>query len=347
MSEQHSATWNSSIYNALYGLNESYIRVLYYNASYHWVETPFQIDEKGWIFTWQDHGDSMSRDPFLNWTHTFVSYNGSSDYEQSYAGDTQVPFHLDYDDEICFYAQNGRRVTSQTWWNYEQFPYRLEINVTDPIDGGVSFMYIYFNNETPQGTPTYQSYVNWNPSTMTISTEIYEKRFKSSDPDITDVMRVIAPGSDGKNSLEEADKAFAGAHIRIEFLFGPYEDDFDLMCHGTWGGSYYDDSATGIDNVNEEAVQLSSPDPGDTPGWTGWDTAGDKLAVRNGPIRVILTKQNCSAIVTGHCLCKNTDEEMVEITNFTNNISLPIIHPLVGINSDEINKKCKDIGLKV
>ncbi|MFX1450159.1 MAG: hypothetical protein ACFFCM_04915, partial [Promethearchaeota archaeon] len=35
------------VYAALQGLNESYIRVLYYNATNHWVEVPFQIDEKG------------------------------------------------------------------------------------------------------------------------------------------------------------------------------------------------------------------------------------------------------------------------------------------------------------
>ncbi|MFX1450911.1 MAG: hypothetical protein ACFFCM_08715 [Promethearchaeota archaeon] len=189
------------INKSLYGLNESHIRVLYYNSTYQWVEVPFQIDEKGWVKTWQDGDGKMDTyDPVLNYTHLFVSRNGTNNYEPTdpYGRDTgtQVPYALDYDDEICFYAENGKHVSPKIWWKNQDFPYRLEINITDPIDNGTSYMYIYFNNFTTYSIPNYDSYVNWDSTTLNITTQIYQKRFNINDPDIVDLVRILSPGSD-------------------------------------------------------------------------------------------------------------------------------------------------------
>ncbi len=273
------------IFNALEGLNESHIRILYYNTSNQWIEVPFQIDEKGWILTWQNG-------PILNYSYTYVSQNGSNNYEPTdpYGRDTglQIPYAIDYDDEICFYAENGKWVPSTVWWNESNFPYRININITDPVDGGQSFMYIYYNNETGQGIPLYESYVNWDPSNLTITTQTYQTSFDAYDPDIRNLLRILSPSSDGMDILEEGSKSFGSVQINIP-IFGTFH--LDLMTHGNWSGIYYNGTACGIDNPNEEAIQLSSPDPSNTRGWVGWDTEGDRLAIKNGPIRVILLKQ--------------------------------------------------------
>ncbi len=290
------------VFSALGGLNESYIRVLYYNASNQWVEVPYQIDEKGWPLMW-DWGmlsgplGNPLYDPIFNSTHTYVSKNGTDNYEpiDLYGRDTgtQVPYAIDYDDEICFYMENGRYVGENTWWDRQNFPWRLEINISDPIDGGVSFMYIYFNNITKQEIPTFQTKVSWDPSNLTVTTPIYQKRFNNNDPDIIDSLKIIAPGSDGVDVVYEMDKGFTGLHLEraCSILSLDAIDIYkDIMTYGTWGGTYYNTRGTGIDNPNEYAIQLSLPP--NQPGWNGWDTEGDRLAVKNGPVRVILQKNS-------------------------------------------------------
>ncbi|NVM30995.1 MAG: hypothetical protein HWN65_19295 [Candidatus Helarchaeota archaeon] len=42
-----------AIFNALEGLNESYIRIAYLDANYEWVLVPYQIDQVGWPNVWQ------------------------------------------------------------------------------------------------------------------------------------------------------------------------------------------------------------------------------------------------------------------------------------------------------
>ncbi|MFX0137313.1 MAG: hypothetical protein ACFFDN_26985, partial [Candidatus Hodarchaeota archaeon] len=278
------------IFDELGGLNESYIRILYYNASCRWVEVPFQIDEKGWILTWQE--GPIYNEAILNYTYTYVSQNGSNNYEPSdpYGRDTgtQIPYALDYDDEICFYAENGKWVPSHIWWNYTNFPYRIGINITDPVDGGQSFMYIYYNNQTPQGMPVYGSFVNWDPTTLTVTTQNYQTSFDVNDPDIRSLLRILDPSSDGMDLIEDGLKTFGSVQVNIPLLGSEH---MDVMTEGNWAGTYYNDTACGIDNPNEEAIQLSLPDPNDTRGWTDWDSEGDRLAIKNGPIRVILLKQ--------------------------------------------------------
>jgi len=50
----------------------------------------------------------------------------------------------------------------------------------------------------------------------------------------------------------------------------------------------------------------------------------------------------CEAIVTGYLI-----DDMLEIKNLKKNCDLPILHPLIAMEKEEINKKCKEIGLRL
>lgn len=61
----------------------------------------------------------------------------------------------------------------------------------------------------------------------------------------------------------------------------------------------------------------------------------------------IAEEKKCDAIVTGHCLCINSAEEISKIKKLSQNINLPVFHPLISMNKNEIDVKCKDIGLEL
>ncbi len=60
----------------------------------------------------------------------------------------------------------------------------------------------------------------------------------------------------------------------------------------------------------------------------------------------ICVKDKCDAIVTGHSLYSNDHTELSKLTSIINNISIPVLSPLIAMNKDEIEKKCREIGLK-
>lgn len=60
----------------------------------------------------------------------------------------------------------------------------------------------------------------------------------------------------------------------------------------------------------------------------------------------IAHEQKCDAIVTGHTLYKNQKETLRDVINYKNNTNIPVLHPLIAMRKDEINKKLKEIGIK-
>jgi len=66
----------------------------------------------------------------------------------------------------------------------------------------------------------------------------------------------------------------------------------------------------------------------------------------NDKINKIAIEKNCKAIITGHTLYKNKEKTLKEIKNYKKNMNLPVIHPLIAFNKDEINKKLEEIGIK-
>lgn len=61
----------------------------------------------------------------------------------------------------------------------------------------------------------------------------------------------------------------------------------------------------------------------------------------------VTSERNGSAVITDHNLNIKPGQELSEIKLFTKNISYPIIHPLIAMETEEIQEKCQKIGLKL
>jgi len=61
----------------------------------------------------------------------------------------------------------------------------------------------------------------------------------------------------------------------------------------------------------------------------------------------IASERNCNAIVTGHILYDNPQNELFDINLLKKHIKLPILYPLIAMEKNEINKKCKEIGIAI
>ena len=59
----------------------------------------------------------------------------------------------------------------------------------------------------------------------------------------------------------------------------------------------------------------------------------------------IASERNCDAVVTGHVIYKDFQKELSDIMLMKKHINLPILHPLISMEKEDINKKCKEIGI--
>ncbi len=362
------------IFNALEGLNESNIRVVYLNAHYEWVIVPYQIDHKGWANVWQiadlnrwagidmptqgrigndqtpglgwingelvtSEGDSYAsyNDLQIDWyripTHTFVSpYQPDGSYTDErvnidpeyrddlvwiyhndplkphdswpttpYAGDASEPWILtaggapragpftnviymgdtwfktpdkynpdpaiaaafnyeqlngrfDKDDELVFYTYPGRKADNWLWWNYSSFPYRFELQIVDPIDGGHCWMYIYYNNlsiydpfdgginlGSPLITTPLKDYVSWDPDSMTITSDIYQSSLNENNPSLLDSAKLFGE-TDGQQLLTSFNKMYGYGRVSddvMEILSEPFAGREGLWYdYSSWSRAY-------------------------------------------------------------------------------------------------------------
>ena len=60
----------------------------------------------------------------------------------------------------------------------------------------------------------------------------------------------------------------------------------------------------------------------------------------------IASERNCDAVVTGHTICEDSQSKLSDIKLMKKHIKLPILHPLIAKEKEDINKKCKEIGIK-
>ncbi|EMR74998.1 thiamine biosynthesis ATP pyrophosphatase [Thermoplasmatales archaeon SCGC AB-540-F20] len=74
------------------------------------------------------------------------------------------------------------------------------------------------------------------------------------------------------------------------------------------------------------------------------DTKGENLYES---LNKIASERNCDAIVTGHTLCNNPQNELSDIKLLKKHINLPILHPLIAMGDGEISQKCKEIGIPI
>ena len=64
-------------------------------------------------------------------------------------------------------------------------------------------------------------------------------------------------------------------------------------------------------------------------------------------IKKIAEKKNCEAVVISHSIFINQDKTIKDLKKIKKHLILPILTPLIAMNKEEINNKCKEIGLKI
>ena len=57
----------------------------------------------------------------------------------------------------------------------------------------------------------------------------------------------------------------------------------------------------------------------------------------------LASENRCNAIVTGHAIA--TKNDIQDIKKLKKYFTIPVLHPLISMETDEINKKCKEIGI--
>ena len=63
-------------------------------------------------------------------------------------------------------------------------------------------------------------------------------------------------------------------------------------------------------------------------------------------VNKITSERSCAAVVTGHTIYETSQEVLSDIKQLKQRISLPILSPLIAMDFDEIDKKCKKLGIK-
>jgi len=59
----------------------------------------------------------------------------------------------------------------------------------------------------------------------------------------------------------------------------------------------------------------------------------------------IASEKNCNAVVTGHTICEDSQNELSDVKLMKKHINLPILHPLIAMEKEDINKKCRRLGI--
>jgi len=164
----------------------------------------------------------------------------------------QIAGALDLDDELVFNVYAGRQAPNYYWWNYTYFPYRFELAITDPVDGGRTWMYICFNNQTaynpivnpsavnlgaPQFTTPIKDYVSWDPQTTTVTSTYYQMSFNERNPTVLDSLRLFGT-TDGQALLTQMQKMYIFGRIDQTLLAPDGQSNipaaFKIAREGVW-----------------------------------------------------------------------------------------------------------------
>lgn len=185
----------------------------------------------------------------------------------------QIDGALDKDDVIVFYAYPGRQAEAWYWWNYTYFPHRFELEIIDPIDGGRTWMYIYFNNESwadpftggvnlgaPQfnagdrnGNPT-SDYISWDPDTRSLTTDYYQVSLNEANPSLVDSVRIFGD-TDGQPIATTFNRMYLYGYV-AETLVNSWSTTWAFGREGIW----YDWSSPGTGTSYSEMIaSLENP----------------------------------------------------------------------------------------
>ncbi|MHA1428379.1 MAG: hypothetical protein ACTSQI_20540, partial [Candidatus Helarchaeota archaeon] len=259
----------------LNGLTNYSIRVVYYNRQdAEWVSVPFQIDEVGGL------------PPASRWA--------DGDYEYGYPTPDLGPVGyvgpdqngMDIDDEFVFYAHAGAHVEPTMWWEGDAngtYPYRIEMTLKDPLDGGLTWVYIYYDigkNHTDFDWKVDYPVQGWNvPQSYAYSDQFYYAQKSATNPDLEiDIEKYDESGFDFVN---ESMKSYSS----IIYTVGGMNWSVTTGREGVWNNTAFSDSKTEIDQPETVLV-----------GPSGWDTERVDAAVISGPVRTILNKKLYSIV---------------------------------------------------
>ena len=64
-------------------------------------------------------------------------------------------------------------------------------------------------------------------------------------------------------------------------------------------------------------------------------------------LNTIAIEKNCDAIATGHTILDKSQNILSDIKQLKKHVKFPILHPLIAMDKEQINQKCKKIGLSV
>lgn len=62
-------------------------------------------------------------------------------------------------------------------------------------------------------------------------------------------------------------------------------------------------------------------------------------------LNIIASQHACDALVTAHTLAHEPREQFSEITELKAHLAIPVLHPLIAMDSKEIQKRCKELGI--
>ncbi|MGV9199621.1 MAG: hypothetical protein ACOC4M_12480, partial [Promethearchaeia archaeon] len=194
----------------------------------------------------------------------------------------QIPRRIDYDDELVFPTKNGKQASIHSWWNYEEFPNRFRVKITDPVDGGQSWMYIYYNEENMENPPDKnyyippgeKSYVDWDKENLKITAENYELEFDPDNLDLYEALRIKLQGTEGNDLLSSSNKQYLSVFFDIYYEASgetlDVDGDTEVWREGQWDEGYFNEQFTtlgyGLDldfswGTNSEGERTYNNDP--------------------------------------------------------------------------------------
>jgi len=286
-----SATYDG-IYEKLEFKDYSMIRIGYYSDDDEWQWVPYQIDEIGQPERWGDTASEMERAtqgkgfPRLFGQEAYIPFGDPN----GRGFDEYIPGKLDYNDELVFYAHNGRKVGPGIW-GLPEYEFRIELEIQDGA-GGTGWMYIYtsdtsYGNNSIAHESWYHDYLEYDEEDLEIETDIYRLQIHPNNYDIISSIK-IKDSNDPTNLVDEFDKQNACNNL----LLAPDKDYFYSTTEGTWGTTFHDIRNTALDDPSDEynydgerAERELAYGPTEN---NDISNKGDHKASCDGPIRIIL-----------------------------------------------------------
>ena len=83
-----------------------------------------------------------------------------------------------------------------------------------------------------------------------------------------------------------------------------------------------------------------------------WYIESDVYKVESGKtifetLNKIASEKKCDAMVTSHNILNNSKKTLSDIKMFKKHVNFPVLHPLIAMDIQEIDNKCKEIGIPI